>query len=323
MKDCTDHYSLVRRSIAVGMVLFLVITNGALGQLPKLPALKFGNAKSGGTSSRKQKKNALNAIPYATLTPNAASRIQEVVNSPSIYRKLPTKTIDCDPKLFVFLVRNPEVVVDVWQQMGVTQLTVDRVGEFNFRSSDGAGTDSQIDLLYGTPNLHVYHGTGVYEGPLFKQKIRGQCVILLRTDFQAAEGRQKVRTRLDVFLKLDTGVADAVAKTISPLFGRSADVNFVETCGFLEKLSLAAEQHGPRMQGLAARMRTVSPPVKQRFVSVASTVADRTQGTAATTRVARPPSDYSAHSIRPASGTQSSGVRRPILDSRVESSVLR
>ena len=304
------------------VALFLASsTRPVFAQLPKLPTLQLGLQKTGGSGSRKQRKNALDAIPYSSMTTDAARKIQDVVNKPSIYRQLPIKMIDCDPRLFVFLVRHPEVVVDVWQQMGVTQLTLNRVGDFNFRASDGAGTTSQIDLVYGTPNLHIYYGTGVYEGPLFKQNIRGQCVMVLRTDFLPGDGRRTVRTRLDVFMKLDTGMADAVAKTISPLFGRTADTNFVETAGFLEKFSLAAEQHGPRMQDIAARMRTVSPSVKQQFVAVASTVADRLHTESSTTRIAAPPRSY--RSIRPASRNEESQRRRTILDSRSALPTLR
>ena len=317
-------------AIILWMITSLLI-DSASAQLPPLTQLGRSLAKTGGSGSRKERKNALDSIPWASMTPAAAARIQAVVNSPTIFRKLPVKSIDSDPKLFLLLIRNPEIVIDIWQQMDATQLTLERVADFEFRAHDGEGTTSKIDLVYGTPNLHIYHGTGVYEGSLFKNDIHGQCVMVLRTDYFRSEGRNKVRNRLDVFLKLDGGMADVVGKTIAPLFGRTADINFVETSGFISKLSFAAEQNGPRMQDLAARMRTVSRPVKQNFVSVASSVRERADegNSPARVRTARPVVDSKGKAVRPASNNQPSGqplqrpARRPIIDSRIQMPVLR
>ena len=324
------------RTVACCAIVAMMVSlfpGEALPQLPKLPPLTHlgrGLAKTGGTGSRKEKKNALEAIPWAAMTPEAAAKIQSVVNQPTIYRRLPIKSIDSDPQLFLTLIRNPEIVIDIWQQMNATQLTLERVGDFEFRATDGAGTTSKVDLVYGTPNLHVYLGEGVYEGPLFKQDIRGQCVMLLRSDYVRVDGRSRIRNRLDVFLKLNSGMADVVGKSIGPLFGRTADINFTETCGFIGKLSYAAETNGPRMQDLAARMRTVSRPVKQKFVSVASTVNERANasGPVPGARIARPPR-RGEQAVRPASNTQPGeaplqrAARRPIVDSRIEMPVLR
>ena len=138
-----------RMSVALLLATLFAMTTAphALAQLSLVP--------TGGSGSRKDRKNALEAIPYRSLTPDATRRIQAVVNQPSIFRRLPIKTIESDSQLFLFLIRNPEVVVDIWQVMGVTQLSVDRVGEYKFTSADGAGTNSQIELVYGTTRISM------------------------------------------------------------------------------------------------------------------------------------------------------------------------
>ncbi len=230
-----------------------------------------------GSSSRKERKNAVEAIPFHKLTPQAAQRIQSVIKHPTIYRRLPIKTIESDQPLFVFLIRNPEVVVDIWKIMGVTQLTINRTGEFTFQSDDGAGTKSHFELLYGTPHLHVYHGTGYYEGSMLKNKVTGQCVIIMRTEHKVVDGRPMVKNRLDVFLDIDNHAADVIAKTISPLFARTADINFVETSKFLSRMSDAAENSSDGMHDLADRLPTVRADVRQQFESVACAVQGRVE----------------------------------------------
>jgi hypothetical protein len=166
--------------------------------------------------------------------------------------------------------------VEIWKLMGVTQLTFERTGEYSFEAADGAGTRSQIELVYGTPHLHVYYGRGIYEGPLLKQRVRGQCVLLLRSDYRVSNGRPIVRTRLDVFLKVDRTAVDVLAKTIHPLIGKAADMNYVETARFLGRLSETAERNGPGITHLGHRLTGLSPKVRQQFVRIASTVSDRT-----------------------------------------------
>ncbi len=228
-----------------------------------------------GSTSRADRQNALMAIPYDQLLPEAAGRIHRVTSKPSVYRRLPVETVDCDPDLFVFLVRNPEIVVNVWQLMGVTQLTMDRAGPFEFTSSDGAGTNSNVELVYGTPHTHLYYGNGVYEGPLLKKRVTGQCVLLLRSEYLRSATGPAVRCRLDVFMQVEQGAVDMIAKTFHPLFGKAADMNFVETATFLERMSQTAAENSEGMQHLSDRLTRVSLPVRENFVRIASGVEER------------------------------------------------
>ena len=228
-----------------------------------------------GTGNKAERASAIATIPFGDLMPKAARQIREVVDSPSVYRKLPTQTIQCDRDLFIFLVRNPETVVHTWQEMGITALSVDRVGAYQFESSDGAGTDSQIELVYGTPGLHVFYGTGVYEGPLLKKKLTGQCVLVLRSEFGSHAGKPITKCRLDVFIRLPQSAIDVVAKTLHPLFGKAADVNFTETAKFFERLHNSAVRDPEGIDRLASRLDGVSLEVRQELVKVAHGDHDR------------------------------------------------
>ncbi len=249
------------------LALSLWVTSWASGQGPQRYA--------SGSGSRADRQEAIAAIPFRSLTATAANRIHDVVSDTSVYRRLPVRSFECDRELFVFLVRNPEVVIEIWRLMGATDLSMTRTGEFTFNSADGAGTDSQIELVYGTPNFHLYFGTGAYEGPLFKRDIHGACVMLLRSDYQVNAGRPTVSCRLDVFLQIDRGAVDAIAKTIHPLFGKTADQNFVETTSFLQKLSQTAAENSDGMFHLSNRLVALQPQVRAHFSEVASGVAGR------------------------------------------------
>ena len=239
-------------------------------------------------STREAREEAVRLIPWDKLNDEAQRKLRSVVEIPSVYRRMPKKTIDCDSGLYVFLLRNPEVVVNMWQVMGISNMTVQKTGDYSWKGNDGAGTQCDVELIYGSPasDVHIIYGEGFYEGSLFKRRMSGRCVLLLRSGY-AQDGRSRVATLLDMFLTVDNAGLDLVAKTLSPLVGTTADSNFAETAKFLGRVSLTAEQNGPKLEQMSAKLTKVEPQVLERFVSLTSEIYQRNAlGEAATVRPA-------------------------------------
>jgi hypothetical protein len=228
------------------------------------------------STSRDAYEQALRKLPLGELRDDARKKLQHVVESPSIYRRLPVEVIDCDPDLYLFLIRYPEIVVNMWQLMGITKVKVQRTSQFTLDANDGAGTASSVELVYSARDKHVIYGSGQYEGPLLRRRITGKCVLLLQSGYTRSEsGRPLVSSQLDVFVELDNVGADFVAKTIHPLVGRTADHNFSETAKFLGEICQQAEANKPGMQRLAQRLTSVDPEIRQQFADVTGAVAQR------------------------------------------------
>ncbi len=227
-------------------------------------------------TSPQTQKEALAAIPFNKLTDEARRKVLSVVEQPTLFRRMPTHVAECDPDLHVCLIRNPELVVGMWQVMGASNMTAERTGPYNWVGNDGAGTRCKVELIYGTSQLHVIYSDGYYEGALFKRRINGRCILVLKSDFrQGEDGRSLVNNQLDVFLAIDNLGADLVAKTLHPLFGSTADANFSETTKFLGRVHEAAERNGAGMQRLADRLPTVDNSVKAEFVESSAVAAQR------------------------------------------------
>jgi len=64
----------------------------------------IGADAGGATSSRAAREDAIRAIPWRTMQPDDRHRAQFVIQNAGIYRRLPTRIIDCDPDMFTFLV---------------------------------------------------------------------------------------------------------------------------------------------------------------------------------------------------------------------------
>jgi hypothetical protein len=221
-------------------------------------------------------------IPFDQLTPRTQDRIWGVVDRPTIHRRLPTQAIGCDPDLYLFLLRNPEVVVNMWQLMGITSLSVRRVAPYTYDAKDGAGTQAKVELVYGTPDTHIFFADGAYEGPLLKRRTPGRCIMVLKTEY-ARDPRERVRVtnQMDAFLQLDQAGLDVVARTLQPLIGKTADHNFSETLLFVSRVSESVEKNASGVQRLVSRLEAVDADVRDQFVTVAQTANQR----AATRRV--------------------------------------
>ncbi|MHB8865171.1 MAG: hypothetical protein ACYC6N_22550, partial [Pirellulaceae bacterium] len=228
------------------------------------------------STSRAAREEALRELPIASLPEPLRSKLQNIVTKPTVYRRMPIEVVPCDPDLYVFLVRYPEIVVNMWQLMGVTKVTIKRTGSFAYDAQDGAGTVSQVELVYGTRDKHLFLAEGHYEGPLLPRRVTGRCAVLLQAAYSRNDAQHDyVSSRLDVFVQLDNVGAEIVAKTLHPLMGRTADSNFAETIRFLGQVSQVAEANGPGVQRLVTRLTNVEPTVRTRFSQIASTLNQR------------------------------------------------
>lgn len=238
-----------------------------------------------GTSSRQLRKEVVRSLPYAQLNAETKAKIGDILEKPSLYRRLPITAISVDPEHLQFLIRYPETVVGIWELMGITHMETRRIAPFTLKTDDGAGTTSNMELVFGSPNLHIYYGDGMYEGPVLRRKLRGECVIIVRTrphteintgDITSTRPGAPPQTacQLDVFLKLENGTAGIIAKTISPIVGPTADHNFTESLKFVERLNKATVGNGPGVQQMAERL-DIDPNVIQKYQDVVARVYQR------------------------------------------------
>lgn len=229
--------------------------------------------------SSAQRKQVLANLPMNRLTPQARKRILSIAKSPTIYRRLPTQAIDCDRDMFLFLTRNSETLVGIWDLMGITQVQTRRTGRYQLQADDGAGTTCTVDLIYGDSNLHVFVAQGRYDGKMTAKPISGSGVFVLRSRYaQSPTGETTVTGTLDVFVQFDGLGTDLIARTLSGLIGRSADNNFVETAKFIGQVSQASAKNPPAMIDVAQRLPQVDDVTKKQFAEVIATVAARSGG---------------------------------------------
>jgi len=250
-------------------------------------------------SSAATEANAVQRIPFQRINGQAQENLRAVVDRPSFFRRLPTQTVECDQELFLLFARYPEIIVNIWDLMGITKVEVKRVAPYVFTGQDGAGTTCRCELLYGTSDTHVYYGNGTYSGTLTARPIEGRCVCILHSSPGTnAAGRPTMTVSMDIFMKLDNIGADLVTRTLAPLVGKTADYNFVESAKFVAQLNQLCEENPLAAQQLAERLHRVDPPVRAKFAQVAANIAAANSRGIDAAQVARLP-DSSLKTVLP------------------------
>jgi hypothetical protein len=237
-------------------------------------------AATGGRAAREE---AMRSIPWSQLDAGEQRMVQYITRNATMYRRMPTRVIDCDPQVFNFLGQNPEVVTELWKLMGVCNLNLEKVGPNTYKASDDAGTKGTMTFLAANwnddaQNTVLVYCEGTYNGAPLPAEVSARSVLLLRSgSMTETSGRPYITARLDSFVLVDRLGAEMVAKTIQPLIVKTADHNFTETMKFVSTFSQTAEKNPSGMQRLSARLEKVEEPTRMNMAQVCAAAAARYQ----------------------------------------------
>jgi hypothetical protein len=224
----------VTNSVWIFFTILLLACSGSTLRAAENPA--------SANTSKASRDEVLKLIPMQQLQKEDQAKVSKVIKDVCIYRRLPQQVIDCEPDLGLFLVRNPEVIVNMWASMGITKMAMDRTGPDTFKVADGEGTKGNLHILHSTDDFHLIYSEGSYDGPMYARTIRGRCLLALRNEYkQDQRGRILITCTLDMFLAIDNLGLELFAKTFQTAIGKAADHNYAETAKFVTKLSATAE----------------------------------------------------------------------------------
>lgn len=251
-----------------------------------------------GNSTREARDVALRGIPFHALNASTASKIRGITEHSTYFRRMPSQAMECEPEIFTFMVRNPEVIVGIWEVMGITRVSLKRVSQYQHVGDDGAGTKCKMDLVFGNDSTHIYVVDGVYDGNMWPKELTGQSVIVLTNqNSKSSNGTNQVSVTMDIFLKLNNLGADLVVRTLGPLVSKSADYNFTECLAFVSQVSQVSVANPAGIQSLASRLTSVDPKIRDQFVATAHSVGGRSGRIAKNASTTLTPSGYSVEEV--------------------------
>jgi hypothetical protein len=227
------------------------------------------------TTSKSARQEALRAIPLENLPKQHRQQVQAVLEQATLYRRLPTCVVDCHPNMFTYMARNPEVMVAIWRELGVSQVQLQRISPNTFHLKDSAGTTGKLVLVEeqceaGAQNRLIMLAEGSYESTPLSHPVKAQCVFLLRSgSIKETNGRRYVAARLDSFIRIEGASLQWFAKVLHPWVGTTADRNFSDTLTFVGNLSKTAEVRPQAIGKLAGKLSEVSHTRQKQLVQLA------------------------------------------------------
>jgi hypothetical protein len=289
--------TLTGKSIGLrGLLGFVLTAWGAATGVAAGPAVSRPDPLQA-TGSPAARQEAIDSIPMDKLDAGAQAKVRSVLSNITVFRRLPVRVVGCDPDLYLYLVRNPDVIVNIWEVLGITQLRLRQTTAGTYQVAEAEGTTTTIEYLYRSHDTHIVFGHWSYTGPLLPRPIQGRCLAVLKSGYvRETDGRYYITNRLDAFLSVEPIGAELLTKTLYPLVVKNADSNFIQVVSFVGSLSRTAEVNSRGMQRLAAKLTQVKPEVRQGLAEVSAAVSDRA---ASTSHARRPARDPAQTALRP------------------------
>jgi hypothetical protein len=176
-------------------------------------------------------------IPWKKLDEKTRTKLEEVVEQPTVYHRTPSEVFACSPELYLLLLNEPVLTLELWRSLGNADATLEAVGPNQFEGKDGHASNGRWEFVYRSPELTVIYAEGQYHGPLLGSTLETKSVLVLRAAyFQERDGKQYVKHQLDGYVKADAGSLKPVAKALKPLFQKSVESTMQESLWFVSLL---------------------------------------------------------------------------------------
>ncbi len=255
--------------------IFVVLCCGMLSLRGILRAETISDPSQAHTSEA-VKQSVIQSLPMDKLDVQGRTKVRSVISNITIFRRLPVQVVDCDPDLYLFVVRHPDVIVNTWRALKISKLQLQETGTDKFRMKEVSGTTADLEILYKGHDTQILYAEGNYEGALLKQQVKGRAIFVLKTGYvRETDNRYYITSRLDALLSVDPGAVELVTKTIQPIIGKIADNNFSQTVSFVSSLSRTIELNSLGVQRLALQLPEVRPEVRTQFASLADTISQK------------------------------------------------
>lgn len=234
-----------------------------------------GFAAALGQTSRDSQRRILDAVPLDRMPAAERAVAEQAIRRCTLSRRLPVASITCDAALLDFILSKPETLVDIWRVLGISRLSLDPTGPNTWRFADGYGTVGSVRLLHRerTPRggVHVYLGSGGYDGSLAPKPLTGSCLVVVRHAPEAGDAGDARRqtVQIDAFLDVDGVGLEMVTRTLQPLIVRSAAINVHEISLFVTQFAAAAARNPSAVARIADRMTRTPPEDRRTLVSLA------------------------------------------------------
>ena len=229
---------------------------------PEFPELTVDIVRRGSSSWTALRK-AQAALPLNRLNARQRQRADRILRNRSMFRRLPTVSLEAEPDVYRWFTRNPEAAVSIWRVLQISQFELTPHGRDTWTGKANDGSNGTIEVLLRTPTEQLLLCEGEYKNPLLPKPIQARALMYLKTQSEKQRGGvSKITHDLDLFVSFPSQTVETVAKVISPVSNMIADRNFRELSLFVRFMTVAmqrqpgwVEQVSQRIDGVTNRQR--------------------------------------------------------------------
>ena len=247
----------------------------------KTPSLKISKIEDG-SSANDIRSQAITALPMENLTGKSKERVTKVLDHLSLFRRLPTISLEIEPIMYHFFAQNPDVAVSIWRAMDISTFQMEQQSPIRYRAQSSDGTGGVIDVLYRSSKAQNSECLAICDGwyrPVLPLKpIKAVAILHLESSYTSrADGTPVVTHRVDMFVSFPSQTVASASKIVSPITNPIIDRNFIEISRFMKMMSSAMSLRPGWVEMIGNQMDGVLPARKQQFLDVAARVYVRTR----------------------------------------------
>ena len=226
-----------------------------------------------GTSSRRARAAAQEALPLNQLQPEALASVQSILSDISLFRRLPKIRVDADRRVYDHFITNPDVAISIWRVMQISQVEMYRTAPGQYQTDTKDGSLGSIQVLHRTENSHLVLCDGQFRSPALKRPIRASALLHLQPVYETSpDGSTHITHTVDLFVSFPSQTFETLARIVSPVSNRIADRNLQEVSLFVEMMDLAMTRQPGWVEQVAHKLTGVEPESPQQLLEVTAAV---------------------------------------------------
>lgn len=222
-----------------------------------------------GSSSDRVQRAAVDQLPLKHLSPGQRQQAQRIVESISLFRRLPTVTFAVEPAVYKYFLTYPEVAVAIWHVLEISEFELEPGGANAYSARTEDGTVGTVHVLHRNPRQCLILCEGEYNSPFLLKPIRAQALIHLQASYvSGGDGGSRVTHHADLFVKFPSRTVGTAAMLLSPLSNMIVDRNFREISLFVHMMSLAMQRQPGWVEYVSSRLEGVSAERKLKLLTL-------------------------------------------------------
>ena len=234
-------------------------------QYPGLTVVKHG------TSVSAVRKQAVAELGLERLTPDAQRKSQALLKNVGMFRRLPTISFECDPAVYEYFLKNPDVAVATWRAMDISQFQLNSTGADRYHADAGDGSVGELELLLHTPSDTMIHCDGAFKSPLLPKPIVARSLMRVQTSFAKEQDGRIIGTHSgDVFVEFPSQAIETAARVIAPVSHSIADRNFKQMTLYVHLMSQAMVKNPGWIEQTGHKLDGISEERKREFLEVSA-----------------------------------------------------